>query len=80
MPIIKSAIKKQRQDKVRKARNKKVETGFKDAIKAVGKTPKLETLKKAFSAIDRASKKRIIHKKKAARLKSNVARLVKGAK
>jgi len=77
MPIIKSAKKKLRQDKKRTARNETYKKNYKEAVKAVlekkGKDVK-KTLKKAYSKIDKAAKKGIIHKNKAARLKSRVAR------
>lgn len=81
MPIIKSAKKKLRQDQKRTLGNKKYEADYKKAIKAARKTKsksELDSLiKKAFSAIDRAIKKKVIHKNKGARLKSGIAKLAK---
>lgn len=78
MPRIKSAKKKMRQDIKRTKRNdgyrKSIEKIIKIAKKATGKTK--ETLKKAFSTIDKAAKKKIIHKNKAARLKAQVSKLI----
>jgi small subunit ribosomal protein S20 len=82
MPNIKSAEKKDRQDKNRKARNEsykgKIETVMKSVKKGV-KGKKGDLLNKAYSVIDKAAKKNVIHKNKAARMKSRVSRLV-GAK
>ncbi len=75
MPIIRSAIKKVRKDKVRTTRNKKRETSLKLAIKKarITKTPK--TLQAAFSALDKAVKVHLIHPNKAARLKSRLSKV-----
>lgn len=76
MPIIKSAIKKLRKDKIRTARNKAKKENLKDLIKKarLQKTP--ENLRVVYSALDKAVKTNLIHQNKAARLKS---RLSKGA-
>lgn len=73
MPVIKSAIKKLRQDKKRTAVNKKINSQLNSAIKGIKKTNKV-TLKEAYSKIDKAAKKGVIHKNKAARLKSQIAK------
>jgi small subunit ribosomal protein S20 len=79
MPIIKSAIKKLKQDRKRKLRNLTYRSAYKKAIKVAKETSGtakkgIETIKKAVSAIDKAAKKGIIHKKKASRLKSQVSK------
>lgn len=75
MPIIKSAIKKMRQDKVRTARNTKIKTNIKRVLKNVRKDVANNKLtSEAFSTLDRASKKGFISKRKAARLKSRMAK------
>ena len=74
MPIIKSAKKKMRQDKKRNSVNLKTLTSLKRAIADVRKNPSVESLKKASSLIDQAAKKNIIHKNKASRLKSRLAK------
>ncbi len=78
MPIIKSAIKKVRKDKVRTARNKKRELNLKSLIKKarVNKTPK--DLQAVFSALDKAAKVKLIHPNKAARLKSRLSKGITG--
>lgn len=76
MPITKSAIKKLRVDKIRTQVNLRMKKRYKKAIKRHLTEKTLETLKLAYSLIDRAVKKHIIHKNKAARLKSQVAKIV----
>lgn len=73
MPIIKSAIKKVRKDKVRTVRNSKRESNLKALIKKarISKSPK--TLQAVFSALDKAAKVGLIHKNKASRLKSRLS-------
>ena len=81
MPIIKSAKKKLKQDKKRRARNINYQQAYKKAInkvrlaKTAGKIAQL--VKEAYSKIDKAVKKRVIHKNKAARLKAAVAKFLK---
>lgn len=77
MPIIKSAKKKLRQDLKRKLRNKRYGDSYKKIVskfrqKATKKTKDL--ISKAYSQIDKAVKKKIIHKKKANRLKSRLSK------
>ena len=78
MPIIRSAIKKVRKDKIRTARNKKREVALKASVKKakISKTAKDLTL--AFSALDKAAKVHLIHPNKSARLKSRLSKLSKG--
>jgi small subunit ribosomal protein S20 len=73
MPVIKSAIKKLRQDRKKTIVNNQIKSEYKDAIKLAKKSAKKDLLQKAFSSIDTAVKKKIIHKNKAARLKSQLA-------
>ncbi|MBU1200048.1 30S ribosomal protein S20 [Patescibacteria group bacterium] len=76
MPITKSAIKKVRVDERKQKFNKIVRTKALSAIKSFRVSPKKKSLPALFSAIDRAAKKKIFHKKKADRLKSRLAKLV----
>lgn len=79
MPIIKSAIKKLRQDKKRSKRNAISESLYKKALGDL-KKGKLKDLKKVYSQVDKAAKKGIIHKKKASRIKSLTSRLISSKK
>lgn len=76
MPIIKSAIKKQRQDVKRTSDNKKYDHEFKKALRDVRKGT-AKSLTEVYSKIDKAAKKNVIHKKKASRLKSLASRMIK---
>ncbi len=73
MPNIQSAKKKARQDKKRTARNNKQRRDTKNIVNSVTAA----TLGKAYSLIDKAVKKKIIHKNKAARLKARVSKLAR---
>ena len=77
MPIIKSAIKKLRQDKKRTVRNRATRVRYKERLKKALADPTKENVNQAVSAIDRAAKKRVIHRNKAARLKSRAMRAKK---
>lgn len=77
MPVTKSAQKKLRQDKKRQIINKKLEESLKKTIKKTIKNPDLKKISEATRAIDKAVKKSLIHKNKAARLKSRLSKLVK---
>lgn len=74
MPILKNAKKKLRQDKLRTMRNSKIEKTYKILVKAARVKKTLEAISKAFSGIDKAAKQNIIHKNKAARLKSSISK------
>ena len=74
MPITKSAKKALRQSKRRALRNKKRKKQVKEGIKLFSKNPTKKTLGAAISLIDRAVKKNIFHKNKAARLKSQLTK------
>ena len=80
MPIIKSAKKKLRQDIKRTKRNKQYEEAYKKILDQIRKHKKGaktdELLKKAYKAIDKAAKKKVIHRNKASRLKSMASRLL----
>jgi small subunit ribosomal protein S20 len=82
MPNTKSAIKALRQNIKRRKINLKTTGKIKDAVRELKKTAVAKPgevqaiLKKAYSAIDKAAKKRIIHKNTANRKKSRLAKLV----
>ena len=77
MPVTKSAEKKMRKDKFRTKFNKKRKDEVKNLIKAAQKNPSAQNIKKAQSAVAKLAKIKIIHKNKAARLESQLARLAK---
>lgn len=83
MPNIKSAKKKLRKDIKREAANvsykKTVKKTVKNMSKIKGEKTAAKELSRAFSIIDKAAKKKLIHPNKAARLKSQISRVKKSA-
>lgn len=77
MPLTRSAIKKQRQDRKREIQNQEFKEKLINALKKAKKLKKPEILKDAISLVDKAVKKNLFHKNKAARLKSSLAKLIK---
>lgn len=77
MPIIKSAKKKVRKDKKRTVKNLEYTKAFKETLKKIKKGGKdvKELVKKYYSQVDKAVKKKVIHKNKGNRLKSKVRKL-----
>lgn len=80
MPIIKSAIKKLRADKKKTIINKAVKSRAVGLLTSVRKSLKIEKLPEVFSALDRAAKSGVFHKRKADRLKSRLAKLLAKSK
>ncbi|MEK9200955.1 MAG: 30S ribosomal protein S20 [Patescibacteria group bacterium] len=78
MPITTGAIRKLRADKKKQKVNVRVRSAFKQALVSARKKPTKEMIAKAFSLLDRAAKKSVIHKNKASRLKSRLSALVAG--
>jgi small subunit ribosomal protein S20 len=74
MPIIKSAIKKMRQDKARTKVNQLKRAQLKKVLKTTSSKLTKESLGQAFSALDKATKTGLIHKNKAARQKATLAK------
>jgi len=79
MPIIKSAKKRVRTAQKAAVRNSKTKRSLKSALKMFGKAPAAKTQRSAHSNIDKAVKKGVIHKNKAARLKKQLAKQAKSA-
>ena len=76
MPITKSAIKKLRSDVKKAGFNKATKTKAKTAIDSFKKALSVETLAKAFSAVDKAAKKGVLKKGKADRIKARLSKKV----
>lgn len=83
MPIIKSAIKKAKQDEKARELNRGLKDEFRKASKEVRKlvlSGKMEEAKKAldqaYSKLDKAAKRNVIHKNNASRRKSRLAALL----
>lgn len=79
LPIIKSAKKRVKTAKKATIRNAKTKRFLKGTIKTYNNKVSLDNLRDVQSAVDMAAKKRVIHKNKAARLKSRAAKLAKAA-
>lgn len=78
MPVLKHAKKKLRQDKKRTSRNRKIKDTYKALVKKARTLKTLDAINAAFSGLDKAAKNHIIHKNKAARLKSSLSKTVSG--
>ncbi len=79
MPIIRSAKKKLKQDKKRTKINALYISAYRNALKKLKKQKGsgVVALREAYVRIDKALKKKVIHKKKANRLKSQAAKLAR---
>ncbi len=76
MPVIKQAIKKVRQDKRKTVVNLRVKKAYKAAVLNYRKNPTKEGLVNVYKLADRAAKTNVIHRKKAARIKSRLSKLI----
>ena len=77
MPITSSAKKAHRASIKKRKVNQPYQVKIRRLIKAHRQKPAAKNLPALFSALDRAAKKKVIHKRKASRLKSRLSRLVK---
>lgn len=80
MPVTSSAKKALRRDRRRTIINQRVKRKIKAALKEIRQKPTQKALVKTASILDRAAKKKIIHKNKANRLKSKLAKLLETKK
>lgn len=77
MPVLKSSKKALKVSRRRKDENDALRKNLRNAVKALRASPTALNLKKVYSLLDRGSKKHILHKNRAARLKSGFSKLVK---
>jgi small subunit ribosomal protein S20 len=77
VPIIKSAKKRAKTAKKAAIRNSKTKRSLRTALKLLASSPSAKNLGSASSNIDKATKKGVIHKNKAARLKRRAAKAAK---
>jgi small subunit ribosomal protein S20 len=81
---IKSQIKRNRQNEVRRVRNKALRTALKTSAKKVrsagGEEEAVTILRETTRELDKAVSKGIVHKRAAARRKSRMARSVNAAR
>lgn len=74
MPITSSAKKKARRDVRKRMSNLSKKNVLKKTIKTARRNSTPDTLKAAYKAVDKSAKRNLIHKNKAARLKSKLAK------
>jgi small subunit ribosomal protein S20 len=74
MPITKSAIKALRQSFRKAAVNRPIKTKARTLVKKARQNPTIEALTSAFSALDKAGKKKLYPKNRINRLKSRLAK------
>ncbi len=76
MPITKSAKKKLRKDKKRTLHNKKIKQLIKKVLKQAKEEKTDKTVRQAISLVNKAAKKRIIHKNKASRITARLTKFI----
>lgn len=79
MPIIKSAKKRVKTAKLATIRNSKTKRTLKNAMNIFSKNPSAKSHSAAQSKLDKAVKKGLVHKNKAARLKKQASAKAKAA-
>jgi len=79
MPIIKSAKKRVKVTKKATIRNSKTKRSLREAFKAFGKKTDAKNHSAAQSNLDKAVKKGLVHKNKAARIKKQLSAKAKAA-
>ena len=77
MPILQNAKKALRVSKRKALVNQPIRARVKTMVESAKKKPTKDSLAGAYSALDKAVKRNLIHWKKAARLKGKVAKLLK---
>ena len=80
MPLLQNAKKALRVSKRKAVVNSRVRSIVKTMVDKLKKSPSSENLRNAYSAIDTAVKNNLMHKNKAARVKSQLSKLAKPEK
>jgi len=80
MPVTKQAIKKIRADREKTVYNLRRKITFKKAVSAFRKNPTPKLLQTVYRVADLAAKTNVIHKNRAARIKSRLSKLLKPAR
>lgn len=75
MPVTKTAKRALRGSRAKEIINKLTISKLEAAIRQARKTKKEDSILKAISLTDRAAKRKVIHKNKAARIKSQMSKL-----
>lgn len=78
MPVTKTAKRALRGSKNKESVNKLIISRLEASIRAAEKGKTQDKVAKAVSLADRAAKKKVIHKNKAARIKSQLSKLLTG--
>ncbi|OGM88715.1 hypothetical protein A2614_00635 [Candidatus Woesebacteria bacterium RIFOXYD1_FULL_40_21] len=76
MPVTKTAKRALRSSKKKLSVNSAVRKNLEVALRLAKKGKSQEKIQKAISLVDRAAKKHVIHKNKAARIKSGLSKLL----
>ncbi len=77
MPVTKTAKRALRSSARKTIVNKLTTSGYEVAIRVARKLKSKASVVKAIALVDRAAKKKVIHKNKAARIKGQLSKLVK---
>lgn len=80
MPVTKTAKRALRGSKRKKFVNEQIRRQLDLAVRLAKKGKSKTQITKAFSLADRAAKKKVIHKNKAARIKSSLSKLLPKSK
>jgi small subunit ribosomal protein S20 len=80
MPVTKSATKALRRDNRRQQVNRKIRASLKKSLDSAKSDRNLKNISIAYSTLDKAAKKGVVHANRAARLKASLSRLIKPAK
>ena len=76
MPVTKTAKRARRSSQRKEVVNKKIKANLEIALRAAKKSKNKKTVGLAISLADRAAKKKLIHKNKAAHIKSSLSKLL----
>jgi small subunit ribosomal protein S20 len=76
LPVHKSAEKRLKQSKRANIRNRSIKSQIKTSVKKVEASLDEKELKNVVSLLDKATRKKVIHKNVASRVKSRLTRLV----
>lgn len=76
MPVTKTAKRALRSSKRKALVNRKITTRLEVAVKLARRTKLGKNIRKAISLVDKAKKKKVIHKNKAARMKASLSKLM----
>jgi len=79
LPVHKDVKKRLKTSLKAREHNRQIKSQLKSMIKKVETNPDPDNLKKVFSHLDKASRKKVIHKNEASRIKSRLSKLLNKA-